>query len=480
MMKMEPNPVPSGRLTRRSALKAGAALGATAVLSGPLGSVAAQNATGGPVAPRAGTWQPWLLSSGSQFRLPAPPDRAATEAEIRELKARASARSAASLDRVAYWDAGASPYRWTEIFINYSNITNPLGGSVAGRAFALMNAAMYDATIAAWDSKYTYNRPRPTEFDSSLTAVVAVPNSPSYPSEHAAAAGAASAVLAYLFPNDAQSFVDMAEEAAQSRVLAGVQYPSDTVAGLDLGRRVAQLAIERARTDNFDHEWDQVMPEGPGFWIGANPGGVAESMWKPWTLSSPSDLRADPPPAYDSEQLAMELEEIRAFTRTPRSTALALYYQFGYHGSPTAGPGLTIQQASQRIFEDHLEANVPWVARAYAMLAIAFTDIYISNQDTKFAYWSMRPNQLDPTLTTVFPTPNFPSYVSNRAAFTAATADVLGYLFPRDADEFARRAAETAESAIWAGIHFRSDLVAGVAGGRAVARRIIDRARSDA
>jgi membrane-associated phospholipid phosphatase len=469
------------RLSRRAALQAGATFGAAALLDAPrLTAVSAKTAKiGAPIAPTAGTWKAWLLSSGSQFRLPAPPDRTATEAEIRELKARAATRDAATLDRIAFWDAGAAPYRWTETFITYTNVTNPTPGSLAGRAFALMNAAIYDAIIATWDAKYAYNRPRPTEFDPTLNAAVAVPNSPSYPSEHAAAAGAASAVLAHLFPNDAQWFLTQADEAAQSRVLAGVQYPSDTVAGVELGRRVAQLAIERAHNDNFDYQWDGVMPEGPGLWTGNNPGGVAEAMWQPWTLSSPGDLRADPPPAYDSEQLAMELDEIKTFQRTPRSNALALYYQYGFHGSPTAGPAFAVRQASQRISEEHLEANVPWVARAYAMLAIAFIDIYISNQDTKFAYWSPRPNQMDPTITTVFPTPNFPSYVSNRAAFTAATTDVLGYLFPRDAEEFARQAAETAESAIWAGIHFRSDLVAGAANGRAVARRIIDRVRSD-
>ena len=75
---------------------------------------------------------------------------------------------------------------------------------------ALVNVAIYDATIAAWDAKYVYNRPRPSEADPTLTTVVPNPNSPTYPSEHAAAAGAASTVLGYLFPKDAQSLIDKA------------------------------------------------------------------------------------------------------------------------------------------------------------------------------------------------------------------------------------------------------------------------------
>ena len=46
--------------------------------------------------------------------------------------------------------------------------------------------------VAAWDSKYAYNRQRPSELDSSLSTAVANPMSPSYPCEHAVTAGAAS------------------------------------------------------------------------------------------------------------------------------------------------------------------------------------------------------------------------------------------------------------------------------------------------
>jgi membrane-associated phospholipid phosphatase len=58
----------------------------------------------------------------------------------------------------------------------------------------------------AWDSKYAYNRLRPTAFDPSLTATLPNPQSPSYPSEHATVAGAVSTVLAYLFPDKADDF----------------------------------------------------------------------------------------------------------------------------------------------------------------------------------------------------------------------------------------------------------------------------------
>ena len=106
-------------------------------------------------------------------------------------------------------------------------------------------------------------------------------------------------------------------------------------------------------------------------------------------------------------------------------------------------------------------------------------DAWIGSQDAKFHYWTARPNQFDPTLTTVVPTPNFPSYPSNAAAVGMAAAHVLGHLFPREASRYTSWAAEFGESRIWGGIHFRSDVRAGWDLGRRVGMAVAERARRD-
>src|SRR5438874_10575761 len=106
----------------------------------------------------------------------------------------------AARDQVSYWDSGAPGYRWNEIAIA-QGLKDGIA-IAAYRVLALVNVAIYDATVATWDAKYAFNRPRPSETDASLSTLLPIPSSPSYPSEHAAAAGAASAVLAYLFPKD--------------------------------------------------------------------------------------------------------------------------------------------------------------------------------------------------------------------------------------------------------------------------------------
>ena len=43
---------------------------------------------------------------------------------------------------------------------------------------------------------------------------------------------------------------------------------------------------------------------------------------------------------------------------------------------------------------------------------------------------------LDPSFTSFLPTPVFPSYISGHSTYSAAAAEVLGYLFPAKAPEF--------------------------------------------
>jgi membrane-associated phospholipid phosphatase len=99
--------------------------------------------------------------------------------------------------------------------------------------------------------------------------------------------------------------------------------------------------------------------------------------------------------------------------------------------------------------------------------------------EAKYHYWVARPFQLDPTITPLFPTPNHPSYPSAHGCDDAAAAAVLAYLFPREAAFFEERAREAAESRLWAGIHFRSDLEAGLKLGEAVGQLVVERARQD-
>ena len=273
-----------------------------------------------------------FVASRDEVRVPAPPDRFATEAELAELKRLTAERSATSAERAAYWATGGSAYRWNAVAAD-EMISRGIPTPVAARHMALVHAAVHDAVVIAFEQKSVHNRARPIDQDKELKTSLATPSSPSYPSEHAAAAGAASEVLAYLFPDKADVFRAMADEAGRSRSIAGVAFPSDVVAGLALGRAVGGKAVERGKADRFDAKWTGSVPTTPGSWTGSNAILPLAGTWKTWLIASGDALRPAPPPAYDSPQKKAELAELKAIQRTPAMTSHAWFWEWGAGGS---------------------------------------------------------------------------------------------------------------------------------------------------
>jgi membrane-associated phospholipid phosphatase len=266
----------------------------------------------------------------------------------------------------------------------------------------------------------------------------------------------------------------MAEAAGWSRVLAGVQFPSDYQAGLTLGVRVAEQVIAKARADGSDAVWSGSVPTGPCKWIGSNPGNVTGGSWTPLLLQSPGQFRPAPPPACDSPEVIADVTAVRTFPRTFVTNYKAFYWQ-----SPEGLNYWPYRYTDKWMFEDGVMQNPPRAARAYALLAATQFDAFIASQDGKFTYWYLRPHQLDPGITPLFPVPNFPSYPSNHSTFSAARAEIVAYLFPAHADFIRAVGKEGGDSRIWAGIHYQMDNLAGVQLGRSVAQLFITRAQSD-
>ena len=76
-----------------------------------------------------------------------------------------------------------------------------------------------------------------------------VPPFPSYPSNHSTFSATRAEMLAYLFPTRAVFIRALGKEAGDSRIWAGIHYQMDNVAGVTLGKSVAQLFIDWAESD---------------------------------------------------------------------------------------------------------------------------------------------------------------------------------------------------------------------------------------
>jgi membrane-associated phospholipid phosphatase len=412
----------------------------------------------------------WLTDAKNELGSAPPPTDAG--AEMAELRALAAGRGPADVARFRWWDMGGPAYRWNELTIEAlldDFVTLPL----AARHLALVHAAVDDAVAAAWADKRRYRRPRPHDVDPSLATLLPALKDPSYPSDYAAAAAAGAAVLGTLFPQRAAAFAAAADEAMRSRLLAGVEFPSDIAAGREIGRKVAALAIARAKSDRSDAKWTGSVPQGSDKWQGTNPIAPMAGTWRPWVLAQADEFRPAAPPAVESERVKTDLAELKSFKRTPKSNHRAVYWEvFG----GARAHALWNETARMKLLEYGDAFDAPASARVLATLNIVLLDAAIACWDAKYAYWFIRPSQLDPDLKPVFPPPNHPSYPAAHGCLSTAATTVLAALFPPDRDRLLAQGKEAAEARIWAGIHYRFDIDAGQDLGRKVAEKVLAQA----
>jgi membrane-associated phospholipid phosphatase len=423
------------------------------------------------VDPAAGKWQTWVVPSVAPLRLPAPPNAAASTAEIQTIKGLIGEANASTRAQIAYWDAGAPGYRWMQA-ASQQMLAQNVAAPLFTRGMALLSVAIYDATIAAWDSKYAWNRPYPSGMDSTIQPLVVIPNEPSYPSEQAVAAGAASVVMGYLFPAMAETYTDLAEEAARSRVFAGAAFPSDVAAGLQLGRQVGQLVVAYAMADGASTPFTGSFPAAPGVWSSSAPVTPLAGTWKPWVLSSAGQFRLTAPPAAGSPDFQAQVATVKNFTRTNSTNHSAWFWQPSF-----ITPWL--DTVNSEIFQNHLDGDPPRAARAYALEAVAQHDATLACWDTKFTYLEMRPPMAEPTIVPVFALPQHPGFPSGHACASGAASAVMSYLFPNDSPAFAAMELDAGNSTFYAAIHTMFDVAQGFALGTQTGQQVVQHAQKD-
>jgi len=99
------------------------------------------------------------------------------------------------------------------------------------------------STVIILKQKYLFNRPRPKQMAKHLGIPLPALKSgtartPAYPSGHSTQSRLVALYLTGLHRDHAKSFLDLAEECGQSRLNAGLHYPSDHEAGVELGNKL--------------------------------------------------------------------------------------------------------------------------------------------------------------------------------------------------------------------------------------------------
>jgi membrane-associated phospholipid phosphatase len=150
-----------------------------------------------------------------------------------------------------YWQSPEGLNSWPFRYADRWIAEDRLDGNAprVARIYALLGATQYDAFIASQDGKFTYWYIRPSQLDPTITPLIPVPIFPSYPSYHSTFSSSRAEILAYLFPTRADFIRGVGKEAGDSRIWAGIHYPMDNVAGVNLGRSVAEVFIDWAKKD---------------------------------------------------------------------------------------------------------------------------------------------------------------------------------------------------------------------------------------
>jgi membrane-associated phospholipid phosphatase len=192
--------------------------------------------------------------------------------------------------------------------------------------------------------------------------------------------------------------------------------------------------------------------------------------WRPLLMEP---VVVSPPPSRGSAAELSELGELAALARRRGDDRVAQAIHFW-----SAGAAVRWDEVARGLVAHH-RTPACRASRVYALVAVASYDALIAVWSNKYRYQRPWPSALSPELAPVGPTPAYPSYPSAHAAVAGASAAILSALYPDETEALAERANAHQESRMLAGLHFRSDVQAGDALGRAVAALAIQRARGD-
>lgn len=371
------------------------------------------------------------------------------------------AASPARADAVTDWNAVAND------LVHQARIGTP----PANRIMAIVQTAVHEAVAAV---------PLIQSGDATLAAEAAI-------------AAANRATLARLLPQQ-EAALAKAYQAALAKLADG---PARS-AGLAAGEHAAARVLAW-RADDGAGAPDRYRPHAaPGAYVPTT--AVAAPQWpqrKPWLLKEAAQFRPGPPPALESAQWARDYNEVKSLgarasaARTPEQTDIARFWEYSlppiYHAvvrSVAQQPGRTLAQN----------------ARMFAAAGQAMDDGLVAVLEAKYHYQFWRPvtairngdrdnnaaTELDAGWTALIDNPTHPEYPSAHSVLAGALGELLKAEVGRgrmpelatssptangatrrwkSVDEFTQ---EVGLSRLYAGIHYRTAIDAGLGMGRQI------------
>ena len=283
------------------------------------------------------------------------------------------------------------------------------------------------------------------------------------------------------------------------------------------GDAIAGHILEWSKGDNYTQTRSMpkftINAKDPARWVPTPPqhADALEPHWKtirPWVLDSARQFKPNPPIPYSEDKnsafykAALEVYQIKK-TLSAFERETALYWDCNPFEVTTAGhlmvalkkisPGghwinITAQACRKA------NASLIQSAEAYALVALAIADAFISCWAEKYTSVLLRPEtyinrHIDPDWRPFIESPPFPEHTSGHSTISAAAATVLTHLFgesfsftdstevefgmaPRTFGSFYEAADQAAISRLYGGIHYRHGNESGRHNGRQIGQYV--------
>jgi hypothetical protein len=379
---------------------------------------------------------------------------------------------------VVVWDLNAQTAIW--------DVAQQQPPQVAGRGFAMVSGAVYDAVNAIAGTPYQ--------------PYLVAPRASGRESTDAAVGTAAYRVLDAIFPEQRERLRTQYDE-----WLAGIPDGPAKRGGVRVGAEAASAMITARQNDGAFGEQPWTEGAEPGDWQPTPPAFDNDAKWvgdlKPFAVPDATMFRTPGPPALTSGTYTRDFNEVKQLgsatstVRTADQTDAARWW----HDRRSVSWGMKRDLAvTQRL-------SVLETARFYALADFTGTDGAIACANDKEFWHFWRPvtavrlaetdgnpaTEADPDWTPLMVTPANPDYPSGHTCRTAAQMTAYADFFGRDDvsfsafsvdsgttrhfSSFSQATTEVVGARIWAGIHFRSADVDGVGLGKSVGDYITKR-----
>ncbi len=181
---------------------------------------------------------PLILSRDEVFEMDVPPTNDSEETRreltyLRELME--TARTPEQVERIHYEHNSATE---SEMFIN-EGLLDPENY----KTIEMITTINDDHLYFILERKMHFARARPNQLDKGLITVIDNPDHAAYPSGHAGQTHIVALMLSDFDPDNTEKYMQYAYDVGHRREIAGVHYPSDSVAG----RKLAEQVLARLR-----------------------------------------------------------------------------------------------------------------------------------------------------------------------------------------------------------------------------------------